>query len=166
MSAVRFEPQKPTWTPRTDDPMAASRRRTLIDVALGTIVGFGAWFLSIVVLAIVAGALLNRGARDLPTSVTMLVTMGVGFVAGIGFVKRRIAARVRRAAYHRRVAVARGECPRCEYSLRGLPEPRCPECGEQFTELEFADLKENHPATSGPHDVGPARPTLPSVAAD
>jgi hypothetical protein len=23
-------------------------------------------------------------------------------------------------------------CQRCGYSLRGLPEPRCPECGEPF----------------------------------
>ncbi len=24
------------------------------------------------------------------------------------------------------------ECPECGYDLRGLPEPRCPECGEPF----------------------------------
>ena len=28
-------------------------------------------------------------------------------------------------------------CPLCEYSLRGLTEPRCPECGRRF---EWADL--------------------------
>lgn len=25
-----------------------------------------------------------------------------------------------------------GYCPACGYDLRGLPEPRCPECGERF----------------------------------
>ncbi len=24
-------------------------------------------------------------------------------------------------------------CPRCAYNLTGLPEPRCPECGSQFS---------------------------------
>ncbi len=27
--------------------------------------------------------------------------------------------------------IAAGLCPRCGYSIVGLPEPRCPECGEQ-----------------------------------
>jgi predicted amidophosphoribosyltransferase len=30
----------------------------------------------------------------------------------------------------------RGHCPRCGYLLRGLPEPRCPECGRPFTAQE------------------------------
>lgn len=28
--------------------------------------------------------------------------------------------------------LASGICPRCQYDLRGLPTPRCPECGEEF----------------------------------
>ncbi len=28
-------------------------------------------------------------------------------------------------------------CPRCGYDLRGLPEPRCPECGEPFDPAEL-----------------------------
>lgn len=27
-------------------------------------------------------------------------------------------------------------CPRCEYNLRGLTQPRCPECGQMFDPLE------------------------------
>ena len=30
-------------------------------------------------------------------------------------------------------------CPLCEYDLRGLAEPRCPECGYQFTWPELLD---------------------------
>jgi len=26
-----------------------------------------------------------------------------------------------------------GRCEKCNYDLRGLPEPRCPECGTPFT---------------------------------
>jgi predicted amidophosphoribosyltransferase len=26
----------------------------------------------------------------------------------------------------------RGHCRRCGYNLKGLTEPRCPECGESF----------------------------------
>ena len=44
-------------------------------------------------------------------------------------------------------------CPLCEYDLRGLPEPRCPECGYRFTPGELDDparrfhpyLFEHHP---------------------
>ena len=44
-------------------------------------------------------------------------------------------------------------CPLCEYNLRGLAEPRCPECGYRFTWLEMLDpsqrlhpyLFEHHP---------------------
>lgn len=36
-------------------------------------------------------------------------------------------------------------CPLCEYNLRGLSEPRCPECGYQFVWAELID------ATQGVH---------------
>ncbi len=36
-------------------------------------------------------------------------------------------------AQRRRHAQARGMCSRCGYSIVGLPEPRCPECGEDIT---------------------------------
>ncbi len=31
-----------------------------------------------------------------------------------------------------------GRCPNCDYDLRGLVEPRCPECGQAFTSREVA----------------------------
>jgi len=36
-------------------------------------------------------------------------------------------------------------CPLCEYNLRGLIEPRCPECGHQFIWAEVLDPKRSHP---------------------
>ena len=36
-------------------------------------------------------------------------------------------------------------CPLCEYDLRGLVEPRCPECGYQFTWEELRDRARAHP---------------------
>ena len=33
---------------------------------------------------------------------------------------------------HRRPPVLSGRCPGCDYDLRGLSEPRCPECGRAF----------------------------------
>lgn len=48
------------------------------------------------------------------------------------------------------------ECPLCEYNVRGLAEPRCPECGYAFTWTEVLDpnrrrhpyLFEHHPGRS------------------
>lgn len=36
-------------------------------------------------------------------------------------------------------------CPLCEYNLRGLPEPRCPECGHQSSWEELRLAQPNHP---------------------
>ncbi len=37
-------------------------------------------------------------------------------------------------------------CPLCDYNLRGLTEPRCPECGFAFTWAELLDAKrDRHP---------------------
>src|SRR5580658_4321591 len=37
-------------------------------------------------------------------------------------------------------------CPLCDYNLRGLAEPRCPECGFQFDWLELLYAEQNrHP---------------------
>ena len=33
-------------------------------------------------------------------------------------------------------------CPKCDYDLRGLTEPRCPECGEAFSLQEVAAYAE------------------------
>lgn len=41
-----------------------------------------------------------------------------------------------REIYHEREA----RCPRCRYHLRGVPGPRCPECGRDVSEyLRIAD---------------------------
>jgi hypothetical protein len=35
-------------------------------------------------------------------------------------------------------------CPLCDYNLRGLPEPRCPECGYRFNWQELLDPTRRH----------------------
>lgn len=39
-----------------------------------------------------------------------------------------------RRLYRRRKRRKMGRCAECDYDLRGLPEPRCPECGTPFDE--------------------------------
>ncbi len=39
-----------------------------------------------------------------------------------------------------------GHCRKCGYNLRGLPEPRCPECGTRFNEARL------HECHAGPHE--------------
>ena len=34
---------------------------------------------------------------------------------------------------------ATSRCPECDYDLRGLTEPRCPECGKAFSSREVAE---------------------------
>jgi len=58
------------------------------------------------------------------------------------------------AIYHtvRRRRLARrfpGHCLKCGYNLRGLPEPRCPECGTPF---DPSRLKKHEPPTGGDGD--------------
>lgn len=36
-------------------------------------------------------------------------------------------------AWLRQRALTRGRCPRCGYSIAGLPDPKCPECGASLT---------------------------------
>ncbi len=37
---------------------------------------------------------------------------------------------------------ATDRCPQCDYDLRGLPEPRCPECGKFFSASDVAAYAE------------------------
>lgn len=60
-----------------------------------------------------------------------LVPLGaLAFTILMFFLWRRAGRAVRRAE---------GRCERCGYSLQGLPEPRCPECGTPFTPSSAAD---------------------------
>src|SRR5687767_5317051 len=48
-------------------------------------------------------------------------------------------------------------CPLCEYNLRGLSEPRCPECGYQFQWEELRRSQgEKHPYLFEQHADRPA----------
>lgn len=64
--------------------------------------------------------------------------MGFGVPAVISVVNALLAVRLRRTKRRRRIEqrhaarLSAGLCPRCEYNLTGLQEPRCPECGATF----------------------------------
>jgi hypothetical protein len=45
----------------------------------------------------------------------------------------------------------RGECVQCGYKLTGLVEPRCPECGREFTRHDDASTLEPAPASVQAH---------------
>jgi hypothetical protein len=47
------------------------------------------------------------------------------------------------ALYRSRSVVTIPRCPKCRYSLIGLTENRCPECGESFPKEWLVDLKES-----------------------
>ena len=77
---------------------------------------------------------LPRRTRALPTVFSSYVRLPVSLVAVVMLIAPATAAirgpilhryRQRRDAYRRK----RGLCVKCAYDLRGLPEPRCPECG-------------------------------------
>jgi len=77
---------------------------------------------------------LPRRTRALPSVLSSYIRLPVSLVAVVMLIAPATAAirgpirqryRQRRDAYRRK----RGLCVKCAYDLRGLPEPRCPECG-------------------------------------
>jgi len=69
-------------------------------------------------------ALLDAGAYRVATSTFFVLTIGLAGTAGVMTI-----ARSERAM---RKELARRPCWECGYSLIGLTEPRCPECGTEF----------------------------------
>lgn len=65
-----------------------------------------------------------------PPGVVILPLAAYPVWATLWFLKRKIIQRYRRR---------RGLCLRCGYNLTGLPQPRCPECGTEFTLAERAE---------------------------
>jgi hypothetical protein len=60
-------------------------------------------------------------------------------------------------AAHRLKPVVRrleGKCVRCGYMLRGLREPRCPECGTPFNPADLADDRARQESGSADHPGG------------
>ena len=64
------------------------------------------------------------------------LTLGVPVLlsAGNALASVRLRRKKRRNELQRKYTarLRAGLCPRCEYNLTGLPEPRCPECGTEF----------------------------------
>lgn len=48
-------------------------------------------------------------------------------------------------SYRARGRLRRGECQRCGYSLNGLTDPRCPECGELFDQKREQIVRRDDP---------------------
>lgn len=77
--------------------------------------------------------------------VIAMFIMGSCFYALVGFVFARLHAFVDSKRRKRR----RGFCITCGYCLRGLIEPRCPECNTPFVEEEKpSDRKQTQPSRS------------------
>ncbi len=80
------------------------------------------------VLLIVLGlSFVNWGQRS-PNEgdVTEMIAAGVLYSASLYFTIPRLCRReIRRELFHHGVSI----CPECEYDLRGINPPRCPECG-------------------------------------
>ncbi len=66
---------------------------------------------------------------DLRYAVLCLVILSSAYVGAF-------AAILLRSSHHKR-----GHCPRCGYSLYGLPSPVCPECGRTFSPSEAEDAE-------------------------
>jgi hypothetical protein len=86
-------------------------------VALGMLVAFS---------ALLAAAALTQNV--------MVPYCGIWLVVVLGAIGLVIAARPHR--------VPSGHCVHCGYCLRGLPEPRCPECGTTFDQRQC--MSRNH----------------------
>jgi len=123
-----------------------SKNYTGADLAIGTVLGFVAVLSGVAVVTVVVVALERSGYKNaqwLPV-VTGLGACLVGLVVG-----RRVARGLRNARWRwyadgRKLAIRALRCPHCDYDLRGTVEPRCPECGEQFTAQEWALTSAEH----------------------
>ncbi len=80
------------------------------------------------VVALIASCVMNEvpGAPLIELVLALLITFACGSVCDAA--ADRLLDRHRWRARHLRS----GRCPWCRYDIRGLPEPRCPECGETW----------------------------------
>ena len=142
----------------------SQEQRTLFDVAVGTVVGFLAAVVAMFVTVVVGDRLRPRHVYpEWFVSIQMTVTILVGFLVGGWCIRALAVGRVERQRRQRDESLKGGKCPVCGYSLYGLPEPRCPECGERFTAAECSKTSAAFTRTAAP--VGPVRDQEPEALA-
>ncbi len=86
-----------------------------------TACGFG-----LALFCLVAYAFIGEDARALVLMLAVVVT----FACGVACAKS--AAGLLNPERWRSRCLRSGRCPRCRYTIRGLPQQRCPECGETW----------------------------------
>ncbi len=84
---------------------------------------FACWFSGRIPARSIATEYHERAFWDVGLAVVCLAG-GIGFL----FYARRA---------RRKARILRNECLRCRYTLKGLPEARCPECGTAFNPEDY-----------------------------
>ena len=103
------------------------------DWVLAVISSVFVFFLSGIVISTISYRTLSPASSFL---LIPLLAFGIPFALAvlntILSVRKRRKHRLRKLKVRQASRLAAGICPYCEYDLRGLPEPRCPECGQPF----------------------------------
>ncbi len=116
------------------------------DLIIGTLGAFFALLVGSVIVMLLVDSLAPSAlkAKGYCLTASGLVFVVVFWPALVGIARGRVKRRWRRYTDERNRALSARRCPHCEYDLRGTVEPRCPECGEQFTAQEWALTSAEH----------------------
>ncbi len=83
------------------------------------------------VAALIASPFVMNDVHGAPSS-ELAMALLVTFAFALGPVWKAAADRLLNRHRWRARHLRSGRCPWCRYDIRGLPEPRCPECGETW----------------------------------
>jgi hypothetical protein len=116
-------------------------RTSLGDRFLGWVCGCALAVVGLVLVGITSGVLLGRERSGRDALIVVPIAL-IGLSVPVGMAAARKCTRLRREVfdYERGACLARQRCPACDYALRGTEIPRCPECGETFSDAEWTAL--------------------------